>query len=118
MHTDSSASSTCFWLKSAVECTATVLIPSSRQARRMRRAISPRLAMTTFSSMTRRLFDDEEGLAEFDRIAVAGHDGGDPARAIRLDLIHHLHGLDDAEHLAHFHLIADFHERLGARRRA
>ena len=27
MHTDSSASSTCFWLKSAVECTATVLMP-------------------------------------------------------------------------------------------
>ena len=36
---------------SAVECTATVLIPSSRHARRMRSAISPRLAMTTFSSM-------------------------------------------------------------------
>ena len=33
MHTVSSASSTCFWLASAVECTATVLMPSSRQAR-------------------------------------------------------------------------------------
>ena len=49
MQTVSSASSTCLVLKSAVECTATVLIPSSRQARRMRSAISPRLAMTTFS---------------------------------------------------------------------
>ena len=49
MQTVSSANSTCLVLKSAVECTATVLMPSSRQARRMRSAISPRLAMTTFS---------------------------------------------------------------------
>src|SRR5579883_1764241 len=90
-------------------------MPSSRQARRMRRAISPRLAMTTFSSMAWRLFDYEERLADLDRIAVARHDGGDPARAIGLDLIHHLHGLDDAEHLADLHLIADLDERLGAR---
>src|SRR5256885_16714176 len=81
MHTGSSASSTCLVLKSAVECTATVLIPSSRQARRMRSAISPRLAMTTFSIMRDicrgrghvkcsyglPLFDDEQRLAELDR---------------------------------------------------
>ena len=56
MQTDSSASSTCLRLASAVECTATVLMPSSRQARRMRSAISPRLAMTIFSSMATRAY--------------------------------------------------------------
>ena len=35
----------------------------------------------------------------------------------RLDLVHHLHGLDDAEHVARLHLGADLDERLRARRR-
>ena len=47
----SSASLTCFRSRSAVECTATVLIPSSLHARRMRSAISPRLAMTILSNI-------------------------------------------------------------------
>lgn len=51
MHTVSSAMRTCFSSRPTVEWSATVRMPSSRQARRMRRAISPRLAMTTFSSM-------------------------------------------------------------------
>src|SRR5271154_5846884 len=105
MHTVSSASSTCLVLKSAVECTATVLMPSSRQARRMRRAISPRLAMTTFSSIW--LFDDEQRLAEFDRLAVLGEDCRDAPRLVGLDLIHHLHGLDDAKDLANLDFGAD-----------
>ena len=54
MHTLSSASRTCIACESAVEWTATVGIPSSRQARWMRKAISPRLAMrilpNTYSS--------------------------------------------------------------------
>src|ERR1043165_2108902 len=100
MHTDSSASSTCFWLKSAVEGTATGLIPSSRHARRMRSAISPRFAMTTFSSMERLLFDDEQRLAEFDRVAVLHQDCGDASGFVRFDLVHHLHGFDDAQRVA------------------
>ena len=40
-----------FNVVSAVECTATVLMPSSRQARKMRSAISPRLAIRTLSSI-------------------------------------------------------------------
>src|SRR5580693_562611 len=99
MQTVSSASSTCLVLKSAVECTATVLMPSSRQARRIRRAISPRLAMTTFSIMFG-LFDDEQRLAELDRITVTGHDRGDATGAVGFDLVHHLHRFDDAQHLA------------------
>src|SRR5487761_2194366 len=51
MHTDSSAMPTCLRLRSTVECTATVLMPSVWQARSTRRAISPRLAITTLSSM-------------------------------------------------------------------
>src|SRR5690606_16800908 len=50
MQTDSSAIATCLRLRSTVECTATVRMPSAWQARRMRSAISPRLAMTTLSS--------------------------------------------------------------------
>ena len=48
MHTVSSARRTCIASESAVECTATVLIPISWQARWMRSAISPRLAISSF----------------------------------------------------------------------
>src|SRR5881275_3100735 len=105
MQTDSSASRTCLRLASAVECTATVLMPSSRQARRMRRAISPRLAMTILSSMG--LFDDEQWLAKLDRLAVLDQRGANPPGHVRFDLVHHLHGLDRAQHLPDLDLIAD-----------
>src|ERR1700722_20021198 len=112
MHTDSSASSTCLRLASAVECTATVLMPSSRQARRIRSAISPRLAITTFSSMAERLLDDEQRLAELNGVAVARHDGSDPPRLVRFDLIHHLHCFDDAQDLSELDLVADLDKSL------
>ncbi len=51
MQTDSSANRTCNELASAVECTATVLIRISRQARIMRTAISPRFAIRIFSNI-------------------------------------------------------------------
>src|SRR3546814_18829894 len=51
MHTDSSAIATCLRLRSTVECTATVRMPRAWHARRMRSAISPRLAITPLSSM-------------------------------------------------------------------
>ncbi len=49
-----------------VECTATVLMPSSLQARRMRSAISPRLGDDDF--FEHGLFDDEQRLAELNRV--------------------------------------------------
>src|ERR1700693_3724515 len=101
MHTVSSASSTCFVLKSVVECTATVLMPSSRHARNMRRAISPRFAMTTFSIIwSLSLFDDEQRLAELDSLAFLRKHRRNTARLVGLDLIHHLHGFNDAKYLA------------------
>src|ERR1700734_79690 len=113
MQTVSSASSTCLVLKSAVECTATVLIPSSRQARRMRSAISPRLAITTFSIIA--LFDDEQRLAELDRLTVLGEDRRDAPCLVGFDLVHHLHRFDDAEYLADLDFHAELDEGLGPR---
>src|ERR1043165_4144183 len=54
MHTLSSASRTCIASASAVECTATVAMPSSLQARRTRSAISPRLAIRILSNIAPR----------------------------------------------------------------
>src|SRR5688572_31377639 len=101
MQTDSSAMATCLRLRSTVECTATVRMPRAWHARRMRSAISPRLAITTLSSMG--LFskngsgkaqqgtmgwgtnvpgapsfpfalpDNEQRLVELDRLAVLDH---------------------------------------------
>src|SRR5438874_12498270 len=51
MQTLSSARRTCMASASAVECTATVAMPSSLHARRMRRAISPRLAIRILSNI-------------------------------------------------------------------
>src|SRR6185503_7122299 len=51
MQTLSSASRTCMASASAVECTATVGMPSSLQARSTRSAISPRLAIRIFSNI-------------------------------------------------------------------
>ena len=48
MQTSSSAKRTCSEFSSASEYTATVLMPSSRQAKMMRSAISPRLATRIF----------------------------------------------------------------------
>src|SRR5262245_1785622 len=98
MHTLSSARRTCMASASAVECTATVRMPISRQARWMRSAISPRLAMSTFSNIAAvALADDHEDLAELDRLAVAHEDLDHGAALRRHDRVHHLHRLDDEQ---------------------
>src|SRR6185437_8786210 len=109
MHTASSAMPTCLRLRSTVECTATVLMPSVWQARNTRNAISPRLAMSTLSSMASA--DHEQGLVEFDRLAVFGHDRQHGAGDIGLELVEHLHRFDDAERVAGLDLRTDRHER-------
>src|SRR3569623_2363961 len=124
MHTDSSARRTCFKSRSAVECTATVLMPSSLQARQMRKAISPRLAMTILSNICSvhlkligSLFDDEQGLAVFHRLPVLHQDGLDRAGLIGRDLVEHLHRLDDAKHVADVDVLAHFDKGFVAGRR-
>src|SRR5512134_1937536 len=107
---------------SAVEWTATVARPSSLHARITRRAISPRLAMRTFLNMSPPAklarHDAEERLAELHGGGVLDEDLGDRPVGLRLDLVHELHRLDDAERLALLHLRADVDERrrLGRRR--
>src|SRR6266851_3447104 len=103
MQTVSSARRTCIAFASAVECTATVLIPSSWQARWTRSAISPRLAISTFSNIAgfdRRSLDPHQRGAVFDRLGILDKNLGDPAGARRADLVHHLHRLDHQERLA------------------
>src|SRR6476619_3754441 len=97
MHTVSSARRTCIASVSAVECTATVLMPISWQARWMRSAISPRLAMSTFWIVIPSSLDDNERLVVFDRLGVDDEHFADGAGARRLDLVHHLHRLDDQQ---------------------
>src|SRR5215208_3801184 len=101
MQMASSAKRTCRDSASAVEWTATVPMPSSRQARITRSAISPRFAMRTFLNMSglsggRLARDDaEERLAELHRRRVRGEDLGDGPIDLALDLVHQLHRLDD-----------------------
>src|SRR5690349_3323036 len=114
MHTDSSASFTYFASVSASEWTTTVRMPSSRQARWMRSAISPRLAIRIFSNT---LADDEEALPVLDRLAVLHQDRLHDPGSVGLDLVHELHRLDDADGLAFLDGVADFDERLRVGRR-
>src|SRR5215831_1013035 len=115
MHTLSSAKRTCMASASAVECTATVGMPISLQARRTLSAISPRLAISTLSNIAARglqtcLLDDRQRLAEFDRLTVADEDCHDhPGLGCR-NVVHRLHGLDDHQRLALGDARADLNE--------
>src|SRR5215510_9176147 len=105
MHTLSSARRTYMASASAVECTATVAIPISLQARRTRSAISPRLAINTLSNIGARglrensLLDDDQRLPELDGLAVGDQDTGDHPGLWGRNVVHGLHGLDDEERL-------------------
>src|SRR5437762_9465230 len=104
MQTLSSASRTCIASASAVECTATVAMPSSLHARSTRSAISPRLAIRILSNIAGPsplfLFDDHQRLAEFHRLAVLEQDLRHGACTRRRDLVHGLHRLDDQKRIA------------------
>src|SRR3990170_4575667 len=121
MQMDSSASRTGSEPASACEWATTVRMPISRQVRRMRSAISPRLAMRilwnmVFSALLAALHE-EERLAELDGLGVLDEDLQDAARHLGLDLVHELHRLDDAEGLPLLDRVALADEwcRLGAR---
>src|SRR3989442_3643779 len=114
MHTDSSASFTYLASVSASEYTTTVRMPISRQARWMRSAISPRLAIRIFSNM---LAENEQRLPVLHRLAVFHEHRLHHAGGVGLDLIHQLHRLDDANRLAFLDGLADLDEGLGVGRR-
>src|SRR6266508_3681112 len=118
-------------------------MPSSRQAEMMRRAISPRLATRIFLNIVSReplavsrggcllrltayaltAHDPhhtsggepyrEELLPVLDRLAIQGKDLDDLSFDIRLDLVHELHGLDDAEDLAPGDFLPHFGKGIG-----
>src|SRR6185437_1565281 len=115
MQTLSSASITYFASASASEWIATVLMPISRQARWIRSAISPRLAIRIFSNM-RGLLDQEQRLPVLHRLAVLHQDRLHRSRGVGLDLVQQLHRLDDAERLALGHRLSDLDERRRAGR--
>jgi len=78
MQTDSSASFTCIAWASAVECTATVAMPNSFAARKMRRAISPRIGDENFVDHLALAIRSRARARIFDRLPVLdenrGHD--------------------------------------------
>src|SRR4029077_14480902 len=102
---------------SAVEWTATVWMPISRQARWMRSAISPRLAMRTLSNIAAGpvLLDDHQRLAELHGLRVVDQHLRHRARLGGLDRIEGLHRLDDEQRLCGSDLVADAHEHRFAR---
>src|SRR5579871_6618349 len=97
-------------LVSASECTATVAMPISLQARWMRSAISPRLAMRILSNMVLSA-DHDQRFAELDRLGVDDQDLEDLSRLGRRDRVHGLHRLDQQQGLARAHRVADARER-------
>src|SRR4051812_15193957 len=78
-----------------------------------RRAISPRLAMRTLEIIVGSGANREELLAVLDRLSVLRIDADDRSVDVRLDLVHQLHRLDDAEDLPLRDAVADVHERFG-----
>src|SRR5580693_4952955 len=104
MQTASSANRTWSARASASECTATVFTPSSRQALKIRSAISPRFAMRIFLNMIAlvisRLLDAKELLPVLHAFTILREDFDDRASALGLDFIHQLHRLDDAKSLS------------------
>src|SRR5690606_12654493 len=95
---------------STVECTATVRMPRAWHARRMRSAISPRLAMTTLSSIAAASADHEQRLVELHRLAALALDREHGAGDLGLDRVEHLHRLDDAQCFAGLDRLADADE--------
>src|SRR5438045_1337473 len=103
MQTSSSAKRTCSEFSSASEYTATVLMPSSRQATMTRMAISPRLAIRIFLNIGARrgprrgsrvgvaCLDREEPFAVLHRLPVLDVDLHDLPVELRVDLVHQLH---------------------------
>src|SRR5512143_489321 len=125
----SSAARTWRLLASASEWMATVLMPSSLQARMTRNAISPRLAIKTFLNTQWLRYpieggklgggfrvDEKERLAILDGLGAFHQNLCHAPVHLRLTLVHQLHGFDDTQDLTFFHVIPFFHVGVGIRR--
>src|SRR5512132_3664664 len=99
MQTVSSARRTCIASASAVECTATVLMPISWHARWIRSAISPRLAISRWLLFiwAEASADDDERLVKLDGLAVGNEDFLDHPSGGGGDRVHHFHCFDDQQ---------------------
>src|SRR5262245_21899140 len=98
-------------------------MPSSLQARITRSAISPRLAIKTFSNMRTRdsarpavapyhvLTDFEQRLAKLNRLTIVSEHFGNNAAGFCLNLVHHFHCFDDANNGVFGDGFPDFNKR-------
>src|ERR1700761_4894267 len=113
MQIASSAKRTWRLLRSASEYTATVRMPSSRQAEITRSAISPRFAIRTFLNMPTSLPRPyrEQRLTVFHGLPVLSEDLHHFTGNVALDLVHELHGFHDAHPLANGDGVTHLHER-------
>src|SRR6266542_4631938 len=120
MHTASSAKRTCRPWASASEYTATVLTASSLQAQMTRRAISPRFAIRIFLNIPGAAVrprplavgpDAEQGVPVLHGLSALAVDLHHLPRHLGLDLVHQLHGFDDAEDLSDADMVADVDQR-------
>src|ERR1700747_3390666 len=120
MQTTSSEKRTCNEFRSASEYTATVAIPSSLHAQMTRRAISPRFATRILLNIfIRRLLlaartDSEQWLTVFHWLPILNKNPQHFPAAVGLNLVHQLHGFDNAQSFPVFHISTNFHKRLRA----
>src|ERR1700735_509267 len=108
MQIASSANRTCKELRSASQYTAAVLMPSSRQADKIRSAIPPRLAIRIFRNIgletrlsgSRLLFailaNAKKRLAILNRLSVLDKYANHFPGHVRFDFVHQLHGFNNA----------------------
>src|SRR5215470_10112429 len=96
-------------------------MPSSLQARRTRKAISPRLAIRILSNIASdrvarvRSLKDDQWLTVLDRLAVFEKDLRDGPRSWSWNLIHGFHGFDNQQGIAGVDLAADIDKGTRAR---
>src|SRR5262245_60267019 len=97
-------------------------MPSSRHAKMMRSATSPRFAIKIFLNIQHCSVgvslhpqascpDREEAFAVLHWLPVLDIDVDDLSLVLGVDLIHQFHRFNDAEHLPLFHDGSDFHKR-------
>src|SRR5438270_1105274 len=128
MCTASSAKRTTADSASAVEYTATDLTPSSRHARATRRAISPRLAIRTFSNtrspMAHALpascaaferLEVDQRLLKLHPLTILHGDLNHASAVLGGDLVHDLHRLHNTHRLSGLHHIPFFDKRPSTR---